>query len=88
MVPVKALKEQIPKSDQRVKETLVEALRFESGQFAQGLERQELDKEDQELGRSERRRGWWGFWVAGRFFRWYLVCIYYNMHTLHAIVSL
>jgi hypothetical protein len=37
VVRIKALKEQIPKRDQRVKEALVEALRFESRQFAQGL---------------------------------------------------
>jgi hypothetical protein len=64
VVGIKALKEQIPKSDERVKEAPIEALRFESGQFAQGLEGKQSDKEDQELGWSERRRG---FWVEGVF---------------------
>jgi hypothetical protein len=64
---MEALKEQIPKRDQRVKEALVEALCLESRQFAQGPQGQELDKEEQELGRSESRAGECGFWVKGVF---------------------
>jgi len=85
VVRIKALEEQIPKSDQRVKEAFVEALRFESGQFAQGLKGQELDKEDQELGRGERGRG--GFWVKGVFldgvmYAYTIVCIRYMLYYL------
>jgi hypothetical protein len=67
VVAIKALKEQIPNGDQWVKEAIVEALRFESRQLAQGLEGQESDKEEQELGGSENRRWWCAFWVKDVF---------------------
>jgi hypothetical protein len=67
VVRVKALKEQIPEGDQRVKETVVEALGLESGQPAQSAVRQQLDKEGQQLGRGERRLGGSEFWVKGVF---------------------
>jgi hypothetical protein len=67
VVAIKALKEQIPNGDQWVKEAIVEALRLESRQLAQGLEGQESDKEEQELGGSENRRWWCAFWVKDVF---------------------
>ena len=67
VVRVKALKEQIPEGDQGVKEPVVEALGFERGQLAQGLVRQELDEEDEQLGGTEGGRGRGGFGFKGVF---------------------
>ena len=53
VVVVKALKEQIPKSDQGIKEAVVEPFGLESRQLEQRSVGQELDKEQQELSRSE-----------------------------------
>lgn len=69
MVRVKALKEQIPEGDQRVKQAVVEALGLESRQLAQSAVRQQLDKEAQQLGRTEGGlgRGGKGFRVGSVF---------------------
>src|SRR5467141_39859 len=73
VVRVEALKEQIPERDQRAKEAVVEALGLESRQLAQGAVRQQLDKEEQQLGRGEGGLGGRGFWVQGVFLEgmWY-----------------
>jgi hypothetical protein len=67
VVRVKALKEQIPEGDQRVKQAVVEAFGFERRQLAQRAVRQQLDKEEQQLGGSEGRRGGCGLWLTGVF---------------------
>jgi len=71
VIRVKALKEQIPEGDQRVKEAVVEAFSLESRQLAQSAVRQQLDKEEQQLGRSEGSWGGGGFGLKGVFGGWY-----------------
>jgi hypothetical protein len=85
VVGIKALKEQIPEGDQGVKEPVVEALGLESRQSAQRPARQELDKEEQQLGRSEWRLGE-GFWLKGVFldgiqYAYIILCIQYMLYS-------
>ena len=84
MVRVKALKEQIPESDQRTKEAIVEALIPESGQLAQGSVRQELHKEEQQLGWREGGRGFWlkGVFLDGIWYAYTIICIHYVLYSL------
>jgi hypothetical protein len=78
VIVVKALKEQVPQSDQGREKPVIEGFAFEGRQPEQGAVGEQLDEKAQQLSRGEggRRGCVWGLWVfdLGVFFA-IVVCI-------------
>ena len=60
---IKPLKEQIPKGDQRGKQTLIKGERLQGRQLEQGAAGQKLDEAGEEAGWGQGEGFWAFFWV-------------------------